>query len=149
MIGVGPSSRSYVGGRSYRNITNLDKYIEYIANNEFPVEAGAELSSEQISEKMMVFFPILLKINKSRIENYQKYEPIINDLKEVGYLKEEGDILSITEEGKVWVPNIQRLFYNKDQRKKELQTIYYSAKYKENPYNQDTMGVSRNSAGLF
>ncbi|MCX6154855.1 MAG: radical SAM family heme chaperone HemW [Candidatus Kapabacteria bacterium] len=53
----GPSAAGYVGGYRYKNFSDIDKYIEYIDNNESPEEYREEITSEKVQQEQ-IFLPL-------------------------------------------------------------------------------------------
>ena len=40
MLGIGPSARSYINCRSFKNVNQIDRYIDMLQNNRLPIEYG-------------------------------------------------------------------------------------------------------------
>ncbi|MBR6403068.1 MAG: radical SAM protein [Eubacterium sp.] len=143
MIGIGPSARGYLGRFNYRNVCSVEKYIDLIEQNRLPVENGQHISEELAYERSVVFFPILLKISKSEIKYYSKYQAKIDNLVRNGYITIQDDIIKLTQKGIVWAGNIQHILSDDDELEKDQKEFVKAILKKTNPYNQDYMGVSR------
>jgi oxygen-independent coproporphyrinogen-3 oxidase len=143
MLGIGPSSRSYVDGRNWRNYSSNDKYAEHLAQGRLPVEAAAPWSSAEEENWPFVFFPIRLELDWRTVEASPRNREIVHDLIRSGLAMRDGDRLALTKEGRIWAGNIQRLFFSEAERQKEGRSLFSALKKKDNPYNQDSMGVSR------
>lgn len=142
VIGIGPSARSYFKRRNYRNIPSIEEYVKKIDAGEFPVAAGNVATPDEQMERKMVFFPIYTYIKKSEINHFEHFASRIQFLIEKGYAEDDGTFLRLTDEGKVWPGNISTLFFNQKQRRKNNISFLNAYKHKENPYNQDKMGIS-------
>jgi coproporphyrinogen III oxidase-like Fe-S oxidoreductase len=118
-LGVGPSASSYFNERGYKNHTSLDKYIGLVNNSIFPVESGT-IATEQIkSERLMVFSPVLLKIDKNQIPDNWFVRKRIETLLLHGYVKLGSKYLEVTDLGHIWAGNLQRYFFSNSQLEKE------------------------------
>ena len=143
MIGVGPSARGYLGRFNYRNVCDVKKYIDLIENDKLPVESGECISEELANERAVVFFPILLRLNKSDIKHYDKYREKIDSLISNGYLYVHDNIIELTQKGITWAGNIQHLLSDEEEIEKDQKEFVRAILHKTNPYNQDFMGVNR------
>lgn len=143
MIGIGPSSRSFVAGRNYRNHSSDERYLKDIDAGLLPVEAGAPFSSTHEENRPFVFFPIRLKLEWPIVERSPRNQAIVEGLIRDGYARKSEGFLELSEEGRVWAGNIQRLFFSPEERKRERNSFFTSLIKGINPYNQDQMGVSR------
>lgn len=142
VLGLGPSSRSYLDGVNFRNVPDVKKYMSMIDKGEYPIDCGMLVSKEEQDRKKMVFFPLYLVQDKSELEDIQIYRSTIDRLKELGYISEDDKYLHITEEGKKWTGNIATCFFSQKEKAKHNISFLKSMKENENPYNQDAMGVS-------
>jgi oxygen-independent coproporphyrinogen-3 oxidase len=143
VLGIGPSARSYLSGYNYRNIPSLEEYAKKIQTGDFAVIAGNTATAEEQTERQMVFFPAYTYIKKSEVDNYERFAPEIQFLINHAYAEDNGSYIRLTDEGKIWPGNISALFFNEKQRRKSNISFLNAYKYKENPYNQDKMGISR------
>jgi len=141
VLGIGPSSRSYLNKRNFRNIPDVDDYNKAVESGLFPVEAGNIASDIEDIERKLVFFSNYTYIKKSEITNLEYFSEKIRYLIDNGLAKEDNEYLYLTEEGKAWPGNISLLFFNEKQRNKRATSFIDALKYKENPYNQDRMGI--------
>jgi len=115
-IGLGVSSIGYVQGGYFQNEKDMKTYRGKLENGEFPLERGLVLSDDdlmrrKIIEDLMCRFAIDRKLweqdlGKPFDEVFTEEKPHISDCLEDGLLEEEGDLLKVTELGKLFVRNI-------------------------------------------
>ena len=142
MLGIGPSSRSYVAGRNFRNYPSVERYVESLDAGRFPVETVSPFSKEELENTPFVFFPIRLHLDWSAAENSPRNRRILEELIDEGFVVRRGDQALLTDEGKVWAGNVQRAFFSDSERDREKGALFASLKSRVNPYNQDLMGVA-------
>jgi coproporphyrinogen III oxidase-like Fe-S oxidoreductase len=143
MIGIGPSSRSFLAGRNFRNHSTDDAYMNDVYADRLPVEAAAPFSAEDEENRPFVFFPIRTRIAWKEVEKSPRNRAIVEDLIRGGYASRRRELVELTEEGRVWAGNIQRAFFTPKERARERQSFFRALADKTNPYNQDLMGISR------
>ena len=56
-------------------------------------------------------------------------------------MKELDDCYVLTDEGCLWPGNISRMFFSDEQIRKHNVSFFQSVINKDNPYNQDKMGI--------
>ncbi|GAE88498.1 MULTISPECIES: coproporphyrinogen-III oxidase family protein [Acetivibrio] len=139
LLGIGPSSRSYLSGISFRNVSSVDGYLQSISKGKFPIECGNYASENEKDERKVVFFPNLLKCKK--YDGIEKWEKEFNYLIKKGLVKELDDCYVLTDEGCLWPGNISRMFFSDEQIRKHNVSFFQSVINKDNPYNQDKMGI--------
>lgn len=142
MLGIGPSSRSYVAGRNFRNHPSNERYIEDIMGDRLPIETVSAYSEIETENMPFVFFPIRLHLDWSVVEASPRNRVILENLIEEEFIERCGDTARLTAKGRVWAGNIQRIFFSEDERQKEKRALLNALKLGRNPYNQDHMGVS-------
>ena len=54
-ISFGPSAHGFYEGKRYWNVKNIDKYIDLISNERFPVESSEKLSDKDIANELLGF----------------------------------------------------------------------------------------------
>lgn len=141
VIGIGPSSRSFVEGYNFKNVTKLEDYMKIINEDKLPLLAGNKSTEEELIEREFVFFSNYTYIEKAKAKNHKRINEIMKFLITKGYVEEEDVFYRLTEKGMLYPGNISALFYNDVQSEKRMDSFIKSLKYKENPYNQDKMWV--------
>jgi oxygen-independent coproporphyrinogen III oxidase len=140
-IAVGPSARSYIAGRNYRNHSSLEKYVGDVKAGHYPIEAAARFSAEELENWPYVFFPIRLRLAWDAVGQVRRHQETIDSLISDGYLKKTEDGVELSSEGRIWPGNIQRLFFSEIEREKERRMLFDSLRNGTNPYNEDRMGT--------
>lgn len=140
-VAVGPSARSYIAGRNYRNHSSLDKYITDVRAGRYPVEAAARFSPGELGNWPYVFFPLRLRLDADAAGRVPRHRETIEDLVCDGYLTKTEDGVELSPEGRIWAGNIQRLFFSEAEREKERRVLFESLRGGTNPYNEDRMGT--------
>lgn len=143
MLGVGPSARSYLAERGYRNICSLEKYITNLKDKKLPAEAGKRLTEGELETRNTVLFPTLLQIDCSKVTKNKEMLGRINDLIESGYLRCENNKYFVTDEGRNWIGNIQKHLYDGQYSQTEFKSFLLTVKNKRSAYNQDTMWIKK------
>jgi oxygen-independent coproporphyrinogen-3 oxidase len=140
IIAIGPSARTflYSGHRNYRNHCSIENYIESLARDQYPIEAGNIASDEILEERDMVLFPYYLKLHKNKI-NYHRFKDKIHDMVVSGYIKENGDFLQLTDLGKLWAGSVQYYFHSEYEKDKMAKSMFLCLQKGKNLFNQDAM----------
>ncbi len=141
VLGIGVSSRGYIDGYSYKNVCTIDEYMKQVEEGNFPADLAHKSTKEEHMDRTIVFFPITLSIEKSRISDYSRYEEKINKIIELGFAEWKGDRLALTDEGIVWSGNISAYFIGEDRWNTYINSFFKSLREKTNPYNEDYMGI--------
>lgn len=140
VLGVGVSSRGYIDGYVYKNVCNIDEYIELVNEDLYPANLSYVCSQEQHKDRKMVFFPILMQIKKSEIPDYERYKGRIEYIINCGLAYWDQNTLKLTKEGIFWSGNISTLFIDEKRWKTYINSFLLAARKKINPYNEDFMG---------
>ncbi len=140
-LGIGPSAKSSLLNINCRNVVSVDQYIDSIKKNNISISIGKYCNEELLDVRKMVLLANTLKIDKSLIKDISRFRQTIDILKNDGYIVESEDMLTLTELGALWVGDISNLFLDDDSRSKQMKIYFDAMKYKENPYNQDKIGV--------
>lgn len=140
VLGIGPSARTYIERRSYRNWCSVDEYCDFVEKHKYPIEAGNIATEEEDVNRIMVFFPQVGYIEKEYIPKTHDVLEKIDILLQSGYVEWKDDVLRLTKEGIIYCGNVASYFYSNKQKECNLKTIFMSMKDKSNPYNQDKMG---------
>lgn len=147
VIGIGVSSRGYIDGYAYKNVCTVEEYLEEMGKGHFPADLAQTLSVEQHNDRRMVFFPILMKIERKKIEQYDRYEERIEHLISRGLAEFKGDNLCLTPEGVKWSGNISTIFMGDQVWSTYLKIFLASMRDKTNPYNEDYIGTALDRSG--
>lgn len=142
VLGVGVSSRGYIDGYSYKNVCSIDEYMRQVGEGNFPADLAHKSTKEEHMDRTIVFFPITLAIDKSKILYYSRYEEKINKIIDLGFAEWVGDKLFLTDEGIVWSGNISAYFIGEDRWNTYINSFFKSLREKTNPYNEDSMGIN-------
>lgn len=143
LIGIGVSSRGYIDGYSYKNVSIMDEYLEQIKQDKFPANLAYRSTPEQIEARTMILFPALTKIARKEIPMYSHYEKKINYIIDLGLAVWDGDFLRLTDKGLLWSGNIALMFIGKENLKPYLQSVLYANRNELNYYNEDEMGKEK------
>tara|TARA_B100000965_G_scaffold405631_1_gene440486 strand:- start:1998 stop:3395 length:1398 start_codon:yes stop_codon:yes gene_type:complete len=117
MISIGPSATGKLGDYYYQNVYSIDKYIEFIDNEIFPVSREKTLSSEDIKRRKIIMD--LLNFEEIDLDQLSKLnilsKKIINSLKEfdkIQFLKfnEKHKLYSVSELGSYFINHICNIF---------------------------------------
>jgi oxygen-independent coproporphyrinogen-3 oxidase len=141
IVGIGPSSKSFLAGYNFRNIPSLPGYIEAIEAGRWAIDCGNYANEDMQAERLMVFAPVMLGIAKRDVPNYERFEPKVKALIRAGYMEDTGTELRLTRAGETWTGNISRLFYNTEQSGKSARTHLFNLNKRKHPYNQDDNGI--------
>lgn len=144
-IGVGPSSRGYVDGNHYINVSDLEAYCSMLEDGTPPIELGSRSDCEEDARRLMVLFSsMLLRIDITDVPEYADlFERDVDRLVSAGHMQRTGDQLVLTKSGMTWAGNIGREFFSSAQKRKMTEAFVYSLRESVNPYNQDRIGVRR------
>lgn len=143
VLGIGASSRGYINGYAYKNVCEIQDYIDQVENGNYPANLAAKYSIEQHNDRKMVFFPILMKINKVDIPDIDRYKEHIDYIIDEGLAEWNGNTLLLTQKGVFWSGNISTLFFDQENWKMYMQSFLHASREKVNPYNEDKMGNER------
>lgn len=143
MLGVGPSARSFLANRGYRNVCSIEKYISSIKENKLPVETGRVLNEGEIETRNTVLFPTLLQADCNKISKRSDITDRINELINSGYIYMNDDKLSVSTEGRNWIGNIQKHLYDSNYSEEEFKNFLTTIKNKRSAYNQDLMWIKK------
>ena len=141
VLGLGASSRGYISGFSYKNVCDISEYIQQVDQNRFPANLSLITDKDEQESRLMIMFPIRLKIMKEEIKNIDKYRDRLDYLKELGLVIETERYIELTNSGRLWSGNISTLFISNKDWKTYLKIFLNAIKEKNNPYNEDKMGV--------
>lgn len=141
VLGIGASARGYISGFSYKNVCNISEYIQQVNHNKFPADLALITDKSERENRLLIMFPIRLRIMKEEIKNIDKYKSRFDYLKELGLIKETESYLELTDSGRLWSGNISTLFMLNKDWKTYLKIFLNAIKEKNNPYNEDKMGV--------
>ena len=141
VLGIGVSSRGYLDGFAYKNVCEIQSYLDFVESGRHPVHLAKKYSEAQHNDRKMVFFPILMKIDKKDIPDIDRYQERIDYIVELGLATQDDKTVALTEEGVFWSGNISTLFFDEENWKIYMQSFVHAARKKVNPYNEDKMGA--------
>ncbi len=105
-IGIGTSSVSTIKNRRWKNVSNLNRYIELVDKNELPIEKTINLSKQEaIREFIMLQLRLVSGLNTKKL--YDKYKFDIwkerkNELERLnssGFIKTDNNHITLTVKG--------------------------------------------------
>ena len=141
-IGIGPSARGHLNRHGYRNYPDIGEYIRLVNEFGFSPFAGNISTPEEEEEHRMVNLGNFCYVAREDIAHIENFQPQLDFLYREGYAYDDGTHIRLTEEGAVWPGNVSELFFNAKQRSRRTRAMLHALRNKENPYNQDVMGVS-------
>lgn len=145
MIGIGASSRGYVNGAHYTNVSSIPGYIEALEQDRLPFDVAQPYDATEHAHRIMVLFPsMLLELEKSKVPDFEQFRGTVEQLKDRGLIWEDESSIGITDAGNTWAGNISREFFSDEQRRVMTRSFVYSLRHRLNPYNQDQVGVPKN-----
>ncbi len=117
MISIGPSATGKLGDYYYQNVYSIDKYIENIDNEIFPVSREKTLSGEDIKRRKIIMDLLNFEeINLEQLSNSNILsENVVNSLKEFDKIKflkfnEKLKSYSVSELGSYFINHICNVF---------------------------------------
>lgn len=143
MLGVGPSARSFLDGYAYRNVCSIEQYINLLEQKKMPIETGMVISNEEIERRKIILGVNLLKIDRRCVEQFKDLEDKFNMLVNLSYVKKEKDMYVLTEEGRAWVGNIQKVLFSKNIADADIENFLKAVKEGRSAYNQDFMSIKK------
>lgn len=143
VLAFGPSSKSTFYHINYKNVCSVSEYVKMLKDDCLPTLNCYYASKEDMEEYELFNAILTMKFQKKEMQNYGRFENILNDLVKSGYFIDNGEELSLTDKGKVFIGNIQYLFINEEQKRRRYRNVLSSRVNKVNPYNQDKMGIPK------
>jgi coproporphyrinogen III oxidase-like Fe-S oxidoreductase len=114
-LGIGASSRGYIDGYSYANNVAHDAYMAQIERGELPIfKVSDRLRDER--NRGVVFFPKFFAIEEKKIPDDGRTMDVLKNLIESGLARRQDNIITITDHGKDWIPNITVDLFESEQR---------------------------------
>lgn len=144
VLGIGPSARTflYTAGRNYRNQCSTEDYIREVEAGRCPVEAGNVVPPAVLEERDMMLFPYYLEATKDSI-NYPRFQPLIADMIESGYVEEDPGAIRLTGRGRLWAGNVQYYLHSEAEKAAMGRSTFLSLQRGTNLFNQDYVNVGR------
>ena len=111
-LGVGPGAHSYNGVSREFNIPNNAKYVEAIQTGTIPAEVETLSVADQTNEYLLTGLRTKWGVSKAFLENvsqgqfYREQQEQLGRMKEMGWIREEGDYLFLTHSGKLFADRI-------------------------------------------
>jgi oxygen-independent coproporphyrinogen-3 oxidase len=104
-LAIGASARGYINGFSYANNVAHNSYTEQVERGELPIfKVSDRLRNER--NRGVVFFPKFFSIRDRDVPDDGWTLDVLQKLIDGGLARREGDMITITEDGKDWIPNI-------------------------------------------
>jgi oxygen-independent coproporphyrinogen-3 oxidase len=103
-LGLGPSAQSYVGGRRFGVVSDLDRYCEMTAAGRMPIDGEEQLSQERQTREALIFGLRLLAGVDLRTVSSTEIDagvgPILSKLGAEGLVERKGSRVCLTELGR-------------------------------------------------
>lgn len=114
-LGIGASARGYINGHSYANIVAHDAYMAQVECGKLPIfKVSDRLRDER--NRGVVFFPKFFSIDETRVPDDHRTKDVLQKLIDGGLARRHDDMITITERGKDWIPNITVDLFESEQR---------------------------------
>jgi oxygen-independent coproporphyrinogen-3 oxidase len=116
-IGLGAGAYSHIRGCTYLNLHGLNDYCEAVVKGRFPVSFGKKLTIEDEMHRYMVLGIYFVSLKKSLFQRRfgvpveVVFGETIQRMQRAGWLRDQGDEIRLTEEGKIYVSNVSNAFY--------------------------------------
>lgn len=111
-LGLGPSAFSFWENKRFRNIANLKKYSEFLANGEFPVDFEEQLPKSALQRELLA---VQLRLKEGvNLDEFstrhgelpKELYPSLEKLETCGWLKRENSIIRLSEEGMLFYDSV-------------------------------------------
>lgn len=120
-LGFGLGAISYlINGHAFWNIHNMKDYISSLQDGKLPVMMGQKVSSAEMMSRFIVLGLRRLKINRTKffesfnVEIEKIYGKEIDELIELNLLQTSGEYIQLTPKGKIYIDNISKKFFTKN-----------------------------------
>lgn len=143
VLALGPSARGYLDGNYYKNICNIENYIEKLYNKRRPINLITKLTNEEKINRKIVFWPIKMYIKKKDIPNTDFYNIRFQYLLDENLIIDDKDQYVLTDKGTIFSGNISALFIPEKIWCDYMSSFINAVKKGKNPYNEDYMGKGR------
>lgn len=119
LLGLGAGAHTHhFGNFIYANVCSVERYINGVEGGRFPGVVGAPLNLKELQHKYMVLGVRCLRIEKNRFN--EMFGVHISDVfqrqlklaVEFGWLKDEGEVYSVSSKGLWFIDNLSKLFYS-------------------------------------
>lgn len=114
-LAVGASARGYLSGYGYANTLGTDDYVRQVGEGELPVFKVSD-RLEDPANRGMVFFPKFFSVDMARAPEGSRSREVLLFLVDQGYATLSNDSVTLTDQGKDWIPNITVEFFEEPQR---------------------------------
>lgn len=111
-LGFGPSAFSFWEKKRFRNIANLKKYSEFLANDEFPVDFEEQLTKSALQKELLAVQMRLKEgvdlgeFSARHGELPAEVYPSLEKLKTCGWIQKDGLIIRLTDEGMLFYDSV-------------------------------------------
>lgn len=152
VIGLGPSAQGSINGNVYRNITDLNKYLGGVLENQYPVNNVYRLNSVSARRRAILYALMQLSVPKHLI-NKKAEQKKFNQWADKGLIEETATDYVLTREGRLWYNNMQFEFLTLADLK-DMVPMMGSASdrrkllSKDNGFSEEFKRLIKNSDGL-
>lgn len=143
MLGLGPSARSFIKNRAFRNICSVKDYVKNVSEGISVAETGVIISDDDIIRRNVIMKVNLLKINKNEADILPDIKEKIQRHIELGYIEEFDDYYKVTESGRAWIGNIQKTLFSDNIASSDVNNFLHAIKEGRSAYNQDFMSINK------
>ncbi len=99
-FGLGPSAFSYYGGKRFRNVANLSRYLRALRSGESPVDFSESLPyPDNIRERMALQLRLLEGVDPDLFSLPLSLTTTLNTLEQEGFLEKRGRQISLSNKG--------------------------------------------------
>lgn len=106
-LGFGPSAFSYWEGERFKNIAHLHRYAQALKAGQSPVDFRERLPyPANVNEQLAIHLRLKEGVNMDRFEICGETKSAIENLKELGLLKQERSQLMLTEKGMLFYDTV-------------------------------------------
>lgn len=143
MLGIGPSARSYLDGKAFRNVCSVENYITSLEKGNKTIETGTIIDDIEKKRRLAILSVTLFEINKEIVKSIPDLKVKIDQMIKLGYIAEKEDKYIITDEGNPWIGNIQKALFSDDIASKDVSNFLHAIKDGRSAYNQDYMSINK------
>lgn len=114
-LAIGASARGYIAGYSYANDLAHNAYMARVEQDELPIFKVSDRLRDA-RNRGIAFFPKFFAIPEVEVPNDGWTMGILEKLIESGLARRGDGIITLTDEGKDWIPNITVDLFESEQR---------------------------------
>lgn len=143
MLGLGPSARSYLDGKAFRNVCSIKSYNDMLENNQKPIETGTVIDEQEQKRRLAILSVTLFEIDKKIVEQVPDVKEKLNQMIKLGYIKTGKEKYYVTAKGNPWIGNIQKALFSDNMAAKDVSNFLHAIKDGRSAYNQDYMSINK------